>query len=117
MVCSMISTACRMVGLVTFLSVAFVVVLAAMSAPASAHVAHVAHSHDVSAPVQELAGGGDLRHVDTCCHKAGTCIVQFLQFGPANFSSDAAMSLAQRSYSAERYASVAHTADPPPPRL
>src|SRR6056297_3787298 len=114
MVCSMISAACRMVGLVTFLSVAFVVVLAATSAPASAHVAH---SHDVSAPVQKLAGVDDLHDVDTCCHKAGTCIVQFLQFGLANFSTDAAMSLAQRSFSAERYASVAHTADPPPPRL
>lgn len=114
MVSGMISAACRIAGLAAFLSVVLVGILAATSAPASAHAAD---PHHAAAPMQDLSAIGGEHDADTCCHKAGTCVVQFLQFIPASLPSGAAMSLARRSFTAERYASVAHIKDPPPPRL
>jgi len=114
MVNGMTSTACRMARLVALLSVVFVGVLAATGVPASAHAAD---PHGAAAPMKDLASIGGEYDADTCCHKDGTCVVQFLQFIPASLPSDAAMSLARRSFAAKRYASVAQTTDPPPPRL
>lgn len=103
----------RMAVLAGSLVMAFVVVLAATTASASAHPAGM---HEPAAASETHAKAGYITTVDTCCHKAGNCVVQFVQFSPATDPLDGSLSLLQRSFAVERHASIPSATDPPPPR-
>lgn len=94
-------------------TVACVVVLAATAVPASAHAGGV---HDPALPAATDSDQEKAQNADTCCHKAGTCVVQFLPASPAVTSLDVAPTALEHSFAAVRRGSVSSATDPPPPR-
>ena len=95
------------------LLVAFVMTLATTTVPASAHPRGM---HDVAAVSETHATGEDIQAVEICCHKAGTCVVQFLQFSPDKVPLDGPHTTLRRGFAVERHASISSATDPPPPR-
>jgi len=103
----------RMVIMVAYFMVAFFGILAATTEPASAHPDGM---HDFAAVSETHATDGEIPTVETCCHKMGTCVVQFVQFSPAAVPLDGSLTTLQHGFAAERRASISSATDPPPPR-
>lgn len=99
--------------LIACFAVTFVAVLAAMTAPASAH-AGGPHA-DVQSASPDVASG-DAGSADICCHQSGTCVAQVLPVGPAIHLLNTAPTALFPHVAAVRAASLASTTDPPPPR-
>lgn len=93
--------------------IAFVVFYAATAIPASAH-GNAGHLPAVIAQEQSPAVGALAE--DTCCHKVGTCVVQFLQASSDTAPIEVQLTKIRRGFGAVRYVSISSATDPPPPR-
>lgn len=114
MIVDMSGVGYRMLLLAGYLSVAFVVLLAATTAPASAHPHGM---HDFVTVSETHVSGGDHQAVETCCHKSGTCVLQFMEFSPVTVSLNSPLTMLKRSFALARHASIPSATDPPPPRF
>jgi hypothetical protein len=99
--------------LIACFAVTFVAVLAAMTAPASAHVGG---PHAIVESASQVAAEGDGPSADTCCHQSGTCVAQVLPVAPITKLLDSAPTALFRHAVAVHAASFVSTTDPPPPR-
>ena len=107
------ATVNRIALLAGCLSVAFVVLLAATASPASAHPHGM---HGAAAMAGPHSSGGDSYAAETCCHKTGTCVVQFLQRAPTTAPLDGSLTQLECDFAVACYASISSATDPPPPR-
>ncbi|MDD9724548.1 hypothetical protein PVV74_03670 [Roseovarius sp. SK2] len=103
----------RMAFFAAYVMIAFVVFSAAMAMPASAHGKE---SHLPEVVAQEQSPAGEALADDTCCHTAGTCIVQFLQASLDTTPIEVQLTTIGRGFATVRYASIYSATDPPPPR-
>ena len=103
-----------MILLAVWFSVAFVGLLSATSASVSAHPQDMNYGAAMS---ERHATGEISQAVETCCHKTGTCVVQFLQLAPATVAIDGSLSQLGRNFTVAWHASISSATDPPPPRL
>lgn len=113
MFCSMTGMTCRIAYLAACFMIAFAVLLAVMGSPASAHTGG---SHETAFSLQQDSKDAEAFVADTCCHKAGTCVVTFLPPSPAMKPLDAEATALEHGFAPVRHASLASAADPPPPR-
>ncbi len=113
MVVDMSGAGYRMLLLAGCLSVALVVLLAATTAPAFAHPHGM---HDFVAVSETHASGPDRQAVEPCCHKTGTCVLQFMEFSSATGPLNRPLTTLKRSFAVARHVSIPSATDPPPPR-
>ncbi|KRS10999.1 hypothetical protein XM52_28890 [Roseovarius indicus] len=106
-------SAYRMAFTTAYVMIAFVLFYAAMAMPAAAHGNE---SHLSAMVAQEQAPTGEALADDTCCHKVGTCVVQFLQVSPDTAPLEVQLTTIGRGIATVRYASISSETDPPPPR-
>jgi hypothetical protein len=104
----------RVILLAVWFSVALVALLIATSASVSAHPQGM---HYGAAMSEGHSTGEYSLEAETCCHKTGTCVVQFLQLVPATVPLDGSLSQLERTFAVSWHASISSATDPPPPRL
>lgn len=109
----MTGTTCRIAYLAACFMIAFAVLLAVTGSPASAHAGG---PHETAFSIQQEGKDAAAFVADTCCHKAGTCVVTFLPPSPAMKPLDAEATDLEHGFAPVRHASLASAADPPPPR-
>lgn len=113
MVTDMTHSGRRIILLAVWFSIAFVALLIATSASVSAHPQDMNYGATMS---ERHATGEISQAVEACCHKTGTCVVQFLQSVPTTVAVDSSLSLLKRNFTVARHASIPSATDPPPPR-
>ncbi len=113
MFCGMTGMTCRIAYLAARFMIAFAVLLAVMGSPASAHTGG---PNETAFSIQQDSKDAEAFVADTCCHKAGTCVVTFLPVSPAMTPLDAEATALEHGFAPVRHASLASAKDPPPPR-